>query len=277
MPSKRPTIAKYYGPFEELLKKAGIDVSQAGQAVSSRLAATRRGGAGLHGGAAPPHCPGTSQVLYGAFAGPMQLSAVRDSAFRGEPMLRIEHLSKIYPNGTVALTDVSFQVEDGEFLAVIGLSGSGKSTLLRCINRLIEPTSGKVIWNDVDAHRRCPSPRCARSAARSAWSSSSSTWSSAPRCSTNVLAGRLGYINPYQSLFNYFSPAGPPARPGQPGAAWAQRQGPRPRRLALRRAAAARGHRPRADAGAQAGPGRRAGGLAGPGAGRIRSSSTWSR
>jgi phosphonate transport system ATP-binding protein len=65
-------------------------------------------------------------------------------------MLKIEHLRKVYPNGVVALKDVSFSVEDGEFLAVIGLSGSGKSTLLRCINRLIEPTSGRFIWNGVD-------------------------------------------------------------------------------------------------------------------------------
>ena len=65
-------------------------------------------------------------------------------------MLRVEYLTKVFEDGTVALNDVSFEVQDGEFLAVIGLSGSGKSTLLRCINRLIEPTSGRVVWDDLD-------------------------------------------------------------------------------------------------------------------------------
>jgi len=65
-------------------------------------------------------------------------------------MLEIRHLTKVYDDGTVALRDVSFSVPDGEFLVVIGLSGSGKSTLLRCINRLIDPTEGEIIWNGVD-------------------------------------------------------------------------------------------------------------------------------
>src|ERR1043166_7822327 len=64
-------------------------------------------------------------------------------------MLVVEHLVKQYP-GTRALDDVSLEVKDGEFLVLIGLSGSGKSTLLRCINRLVEPTSGRVVLNDQD-------------------------------------------------------------------------------------------------------------------------------
>ncbi len=64
-------------------------------------------------------------------------------------MLRVENLTKVYDDGTVALREVTFEVPDGLFLAVVGLSGSGKSTLLRCINRLIEPTGGDIWWNDI--------------------------------------------------------------------------------------------------------------------------------
>src|SRR4030042_5323168 len=65
-------------------------------------------------------------------------------------MLKIIELVKIYEGGVLALDKVSFEGPKGQFLAVIGLSGSGKSTLLRCINRLIDPTAGQILWNNTD-------------------------------------------------------------------------------------------------------------------------------
>ena len=50
----------------------------------------------------------------------------------------------------VGVADASFTVKEGEILVIMGLSGSGKSTLVRCINRLIEPTEGKILVNGVD-------------------------------------------------------------------------------------------------------------------------------
>jgi phosphonate transport system ATP-binding protein len=58
--------------------------------------------------------------------------------------VRIEGVGKTFPNGVRALDDVSLDVAAGEFLVIIGLSGSGKSTLLRCINRLIDPSEGRI-------------------------------------------------------------------------------------------------------------------------------------
>lgn len=120
-------------------------------------------------------------------------------------MLKVEHLNKIYPNGTVALKDVSFEVKDGEFLAVIGLSGSGKSTLLRCINRLIDPTSGKILWDGIDitAAKGVELRKIRRQIGMVFQQFNLVKRSSVM---TNVLSGRLGYVNPSASLVNYFSP-----------------------------------------------------------------------
>jgi len=59
-------------------------------------------------------------------------------------VLSIQNLEKTYPGGVHAVRGVSFDVHEGESVAIIGSSGSGKSTVLRCINRLIEPTEGII-------------------------------------------------------------------------------------------------------------------------------------
>lgn len=65
-------------------------------------------------------------------------------------LLRVEHLKKSYDGKGDALSDVSFSLAKGEFLSIIGSSGAGKSTLLRCINRLISPTSGDIVFDGTD-------------------------------------------------------------------------------------------------------------------------------
>ncbi len=120
--------------------------------------------------------------------------------------LIVEHLTKIYPDGTRALNDVSFRVEDGEFVAIIGLSGAGKSTLLRCINRLVEPTSGRIIWNDIDI--TAASPQELRRIRRQI-GMIFQQFNLVKRSTvlTNVLAGRLGYLNPWLTLLGYYPPS----------------------------------------------------------------------
>lgn len=59
-------------------------------------------------------------------------------------IVEVRELSKVYPNGTRALDGISFSAKRGEFMVIVGRSGAGKSTLLRCINGLVEPTSGEV-------------------------------------------------------------------------------------------------------------------------------------
>ena len=66
------------------------------------------------------------------------------------PILEFQHVSKVYNNTTKALDDLSFSVKEGEFLSIIGPSGAGKSTVLRCINRLVDATDGKIIYNGKD-------------------------------------------------------------------------------------------------------------------------------
>ena len=119
-------------------------------------------------------------------------------------MLRVQNLTKVYPGGTQALKNVSFDVKDGEFLVIIGLSGSGKSTLLRCINRLIDPTEGKIIWDDQDVTAASPAELLH---IRRNIGMVFQQFNLVKRSSvmTNVLSGRLGYANPWLSMLGIWS------------------------------------------------------------------------
>ncbi len=119
-------------------------------------------------------------------------------------MLKVEHLTKVYEGGVLALEDVSFEVPAGQFLAVIGLSGSGKSTLLRCINRLIEPTEGRILWNGEDV-TNASQEDLRRIRRRIGMVFQHFNLVERSKVLTNVLSGRLGYTNPAMSLVNRFS------------------------------------------------------------------------
>ncbi len=121
-------------------------------------------------------------------------------------MLKIQRLNKIYPNGTHALRDLDLEVESGEFLVIIGLSGSGKSTLLRCINRLVEPTSGRIELDGVDVTAASPA-ELRRIRGRIGMIFQHFNLVRRASVLTNVLAGALGRTPPGWSALYRFTPA----------------------------------------------------------------------
>ena len=119
-------------------------------------------------------------------------------------MLEIRNLTKIYGDGTLAVDNVSFTVPDGEFLIVIGLSGSGKSTLLRCINRLIDPTEGEILWNGVDL-AKLEGDELRKARRKIGMIFQHFNLISRSSVMINILAGRLGYANTWPTLLHQFS------------------------------------------------------------------------
>lgn len=118
-------------------------------------------------------------------------------------MLIIENLTKVYDNGFVALKNINLEIPEGQFVAIIGLSGSGKSTLLRCINRLINPTSGRIIWKGLDI-TAASDDELRQIRRRIGMIFQQFNLVKRSSVMTNVLSGRLGYLNPIYSLVNYF-------------------------------------------------------------------------
>lgn len=119
-------------------------------------------------------------------------------------ILKINQLMKRYNDQTLALENINLEVESGEFISVIGPSGAGKSTLLRCINRLIEPTSGEVIFMGQHVEKASKSElRKIRAQIGMIFQH----YNLVSRLSVleNVLHGRLGYMSSLAGLFNRYS------------------------------------------------------------------------
>ncbi len=119
-------------------------------------------------------------------------------------MIEVKNLSKVFPDGTRALDNVSVNINDGEFVCVIGLSGAGKSTFMRCLNRLNDPTSGQILVDGDDiAHAQGRDLRRVRR--RIGFVFQQFNLVNRLTAYENVLAGRLGYHDRLTGMFGLYS------------------------------------------------------------------------
>ena len=119
-------------------------------------------------------------------------------------MLKLSALTKRYDTGDLALNQVDLEIPDAQVLALIGPSGAGKSTLIRCVNRLVEPTSGSATLNDINLTKL--SSRALRKSRRK-MGMIFQEYALVERLTVmeNVLSGRLGYVGFWRSYFRKFS------------------------------------------------------------------------
>ena len=118
-------------------------------------------------------------------------------------MLHLHKLTKQYATGDMALKSVELEIPKGQVVALIGPSGAGKSTLIRCINRLVEPTSGSVTLNDKELTKLGSG---ALRQARRRMGMIFQEYALVERLSVmeNVLSGRLGYVGFWRSFLRKY-------------------------------------------------------------------------
>ncbi len=121
------------------------------------------------------------------------------------PLLAVEGLDKVYPTGQRALAGVNMTIERPQVVAIIGSSGAGKSTFIRCINRLVEPTAGRILLHGQDI---VTLDRRGLRAARRRIGMIFQEFNLVERLTVmqNVLSGRLGYVSLAASLRYRFPP-----------------------------------------------------------------------
>lgn len=118
-------------------------------------------------------------------------------------MLKLEKLTKVYKTGDKALSDVDLEVAKGQVIALIGPSGAGKSTLIRCINRLVDPTSGTATLDGV-ALTSLGSAGLRRERRRMGMIFQEYALVERLTVMENVLSGRLGYVGFWRSFLRKF-------------------------------------------------------------------------
>ncbi|MFN4278020.1 MAG: phosphonate ABC transporter ATP-binding protein [Ferrovibrio sp.] len=118
-------------------------------------------------------------------------------------MLRIENLGKRYKTGDLALADIRLEVPAGQVMGLIGPSGAGKSSLIRCINRLVEPTSGQIFLNGAEI---TGIDRSKLRLMRRKMGMIFQEYALTERLTVmeNVLSGRLGYVSFWRSFFRRY-------------------------------------------------------------------------
>lgn len=118
-------------------------------------------------------------------------------------MLRLKQLTKTYKTGDQALKQIDLEVPDGQVLALIGPSGAGKSTMIRCINRLVEPSSGEVWLDDAELSNM---PMSALRHERRRMGVIFQEYALVERLTVmeNVLPGRLGYVGFWRSFMRRY-------------------------------------------------------------------------
>lgn len=119
-------------------------------------------------------------------------------------ILSVRNIKKTYANQTQALKGVSFDLQEGEFVAIIGSSGSGKSTLLRCINQLISQTEGSIAFKGTEVEKL---KGTGLKKVRREIGMIFQHYNLIDRLTViqNVLHGRLGYMNDFRGIFDLYS------------------------------------------------------------------------
>jgi phosphonate transport system ATP-binding protein len=121
-----------------------------------------------------------------------------------QPALEVKNVRKVYPNGYEALSNISFNLQGGEFVCIIGRSGAGKSTLLRCINGLIPITEGNCLINGTDiTSLNAEEKRKLRR--RIGFIFQEFNLVDRLTAMRNVLIGRMGYMDDLSAMVGYFN------------------------------------------------------------------------